>query len=507
MRFKNNKKKKKILGPITVMLIISAIIMIASLITSSLGIRAEKTVIVNGKLETSLITPNNILSVDGIKYLFSNILLNFKMFEPLVLFIISLIAYGVADASGLLQMLFKPFRKIKPYFITLFVVLIGFISTIIGEYSFVILLPLVGYLYKYINRNSVLGIVTVFLGITLGYASGILFNYDTYLLGTLTQMAATIDVDPNYMYNNLSTIYIMLTSMFIMAPILAKLIDVKIAPKFKKPILEESDSNYSKKGFIFSTVAFIIMVLIVGYLIVPGFLGSGILLDNNQTTYVAKLFTTGAPFKEGIMLIFLAITMVCSFIYGKISRNIETSKGFTESLSKSLYNSGYLFALLFFASQMIAILDWTGLGELVVCKIVEALSMFQFSGILLIVVFFLLVVIMTLVMPSTLGKWTIVSPLIVPLFMRSNITPDLTQFIFQVADGIGKSITPLYAFFVVLLGFMHHNNADEEYDISVFGTIKLMLPTVLIMLVFWVVFIMIWYLSGFPLGISGYSTL
>lgn len=507
MRFKKNKKKKKILGPITVMLIISVVIMVASLITSSLGVRTEKTIIVNGKLETSLITPNNILSIDGIKYLFSNILLNFKMFEPLVLFIISLIAYGVADASGLLQMLFKPFRKIKPYFITMLVVLLGFISTMIGEYSFVILLPLVGYLYKYINRNSVLGIVTVFLGITLGYASGVIFNYDTYLLGTLTQMAATIDVDPNYTYNNLSTLYIMLVSMFIMAPILAKLIDVKIAPKFKKPVLEESDSNYSKKGFIFSTIAFIIMILIVVYLIVPGFLGSGILLDNSQTVYVAKLFASGAPFREGIMLIFLIIMMTCSFIYGKISKNIETSKGFTESLSKSLYNSGYLFALLFFASQMIAILDWTGLGELAVCKIVEVLSMFQFSGALLIFVFFLLVVIMTLVMPSTLGKWTIVSPLIVPLFMRSNITPDLTQFIFQVADGIGKSITPLYAFFIVLLGFMHHNNADEEYDISVFGTIKLILPTVLIMLAFWCVFILIWYLSGFPLGISGYSTL
>ena len=208
-----------------------------------------------------------------------------------------------------------------------------------------------------------------------------------------------------------------------------------------------------------------------------------------------------------IWLIFLIMMIVCSFIYGKISKNIETSKGFTESLSKSLYNSGYLFALMFFASQMIAILDWTGLGELVTCKIVEVLSMFQFSGALLIFVFFILVIVMTLLMPSTLGKWTVVSPLIVPLFMRSNITPDLTQFIFQVADGIGKAITPLYAFFIVLLGFMHHNNADEDYDISIFGTIKLILPTVLIMLAFWIVFIIIWYLSGFPLGISGYTTL
>lgn len=505
MRKKN--KNKKIFGPITVMIIISLVIIISSFIASLLGLQAEKTVINNSVLETSLITVNNFLSLDGIKYLFGNTILNFQMFEPLVMVIISLIAFGIADTSGLLQIIFKPLRYVKPSTITLLVVLLGFLSSIIGEYSFVILLPLVALVYKYIGRNSVLGIITAFLGITLGYASGILFNYDHYLLGTLTQMAATIDVDPNYTYNNFSTLYIMLGSMVIMVPIIAKLIDVQIAPKFKKPLIEESDMGVSKKGLIFSSVAFGLMLLIIAYMIVPGVLGSGILLDNESPTYIAKLFSDNAPFKEGIMLIFLLIMMVCSFVYGKFSKNLETSQGFTESLSKCLQNSGYLLALMFFASQMIAILEWTGLGEIVVCKIVEMLSLFQTSGVLLIIVFFILTIIMTLFIPSVLAKWTVVSPLIVPLFMRANITPDMTQFVFQVADGIGKSITPLFAFFIVMLGFMHNNNADEEYNISIFGTIKLILPTVLIIAAFWIVFIAIWYLAGFPIGIAGSSIL
>ena len=347
----------------------------------------------------------------------------------------------------------------------------------------------------------------MFLGITLGYGTGIIFNYDTYMLGILTQTAATIDIDPNYSYNNFSTLFIMLATTLIMVPIVSKLIDVQIAPKFKKPLLEESDMNTSKKGLKFSNMALVFMLLIVLYMIVPGFFGSGILLDNTQNVYAAKLFADGAAFKEGIMLIFLIIMVVCSYIYGRFSKNIETSKGFSESLAKCLHHSGYLFVLMFFTSQMVAILDWTNLGEVIVCRLVETLSLFQMSGILLIIVFFIMVVIMTIVMPSTLEKWTIVSPLIVPLFMRSNITPDLTQFIFQVADGVGKSITPLFAYFIVMLGLMHHNNADEEYSISIFGTLKLVLPTVLIIAAFWIVLISIWYLAGFPLGISGYSTL
>ena len=315
MRKKN--KKRKIFGPITIMIIISILIAVVSCITSLLGVQADKTVINNGVLETSLITINNFLSVDGLKYLFGNTILNFQMFKPLVMVIISLIAFGVADTSGLLQIIFKPLKNVKQSTVTLFIVFLGFLLSFFGEYSFVILLPLAGLIYKYIGRNSVLGVITAFLGITLGYASGVIFNYDHYLLGTLTEMAATIDVDPNYKYNNFSTLYIMLGSMAVMVPIISKLIDVLIAPKFKKPLIEESETGVSKKGLIFSTVAFMVMILILIYMITPIIPGGGILLDSSAPVYIAKLFSDASPFKEGIMLIFLLITMVCSFIYGK----------------------------------------------------------------------------------------------------------------------------------------------------------------------------------------------
>ena len=44
---------------------------------------------------------------------------------------------------------------------------------------------------------------------------------------------------------------------------LAKLIDVKIALKFKKPLIEESDMGVSKRGLIYASIAFIVMVLIL----------------------------------------------------------------------------------------------------------------------------------------------------------------------------------------------------------------------------------------------------
>ena len=71
------KKKNKIYGPVFAIFIIIIIISLLSLIFSILNIEGYKNVIANNTLESQLITVRNIISIDGIKYLFENIVNNF----------------------------------------------------------------------------------------------------------------------------------------------------------------------------------------------------------------------------------------------------------------------------------------------------------------------------------------------------------------------------------------------------------------------------------------------
>ena len=73
--------------------------------------------------------------------------------------------------------------------ITLMVMLVGIVSTIIGDYSYALLLPLAGILYKYIGKNSSLGVLTMFIAITIGYGTGIIYNYQMYQLGDITELS------------------------------------------------------------------------------------------------------------------------------------------------------------------------------------------------------------------------------------------------------------------------------------------------------------------------------
>ena len=83
---------------------------------------------------------------------------------------------------------------------------VGIISTIIGDYSYGLLLPLAGILYKYIGRSSSLGVLTMFIAITIGYGTGIIYNYQAYQLGDITELAAS-SIISKYNYELLSNIY------------------------------------------------------------------------------------------------------------------------------------------------------------------------------------------------------------------------------------------------------------------------------------------------------------
>ena len=53
---------------------------------------------------------------------------------------------------------------------------------------------------------------------------------------------------------------------------------------------------------------------------------------------------------------------------------------------------------------------------------------------------------------------------------------------------------------------MHKYNIDDM-KIGMGSVIKKIMPVVLITAALWIVFFVIWYLAGFPVGISEYATL
>ena len=209
------KKNNLTLGPVLTIVAIIFIIIIVSFVFSKLGFVTTKTELINGEILTTNISVNNLLSNDGLKFIFSSVIDNFKNYSVIYVLIISLLGIGIAEDSGLFRRIFKGGRKLKLSFVILITMIIGCIAGGLGLYNYAILLPLSGYVYKNLNKNPLVGILTMFFSLTIGQATGILPTYLEQSLGVLTQTSAINSVDKNFVYTSSSTIYIVISSLIL----------------------------------------------------------------------------------------------------------------------------------------------------------------------------------------------------------------------------------------------------------------------------------------------------
>lgn len=455
-----------------------------------------------GTFETTQIVVNNILSFDGLKYILNNTLTNFQMLEPLILIILSLIAISILEASGLLKHIFSPLKKIKLKYIIALVMFTGIISTLIGDYSYALLIPISGILYRYLDRSPSLGILTMFIAITIGYGTGVIYNYQAYQLGNITEIAAS-SINADYNYELLSNIFLLVVSTIIMT-----IVGIIVLDKFSKKYVREEyndNLNTSKKAGRITLVAFVIMCLLFVYCLIPGLPKSGLLLDKTEPTYIGKLFGGDSLLSQGFMVLIIVMLMLCGLIYGRASKNIKSSKDYSNALTKTFENTGYVFVLLFFASVLYEIIEWTKISTVISTKIVDFIGVSQLSGLLLIVVAIISIILISIIIPGTMNKWEIVAPIYIPLLMRANISPAFIQTLFQVSDSIGKLFSPIYVYLIITIGFMYKYN--KEGNVGIVSTMKKIMPVILLLSLTWLVILLGWYLLGLPIGIGSSITL
>lgn len=496
----SKKTKKRTMGPVVELILLSIILTAICLVLNLVGASGYKTD--GGTFETSLLTINNIFSKEGINHILTNTFSAFQSLEPLILIILSLIAVSILEASGLLKQIFNPLKKIKPIYVTMLVMFVGVISTIIGDASYALLLPISGILYKYIGKSPSLGILTMFIAITIGYGTGIIYDHEMYQLGDITELSAQSIIN-DYNYELLSNIFLLITSTVILT-VIGTIVLEKFSKKY--PRSEEIDNlNISKKASKYTLITFIIMVGVFIYCLIPGLPYSGILLDKTEPTYIGKLFGAGSPFKQGLMFIIILMLMVCGFVYGKVSRNIKNSGDYSAALTKSFEGTGYVFVLLFFLTIVNEVIDWTNFSTVISTNIIDFIGTSNLSGLILVIMTFLSIVIISIFIPSSIAKWNLIAPIYIPLFMRANISPSFTQTMFLAADSVGKLFSPIYVYLIVAIGFMYKYEKDS--NISILGTMKKIMPVILILSLTWLVIILGWYLIGAPIGINSSITL
>ena len=189
-------------------------------------------------------------------------------------------------------------------------------------------------------------------------------------------------------------------------------------------------------------------------------------------------------------------------VYGIRVKTIRNSRDLMDCMSYYLKGFASLLILIFFAAQFVLIFKETNIGVFIVVSLTELLENLQLSGVTLIILTFIIVAICSLFVPSLSTKWAIMSPILVPMFMQSSFTPEFSQAVFRAADSATKGMTPLFTYFVILLGLLQIYNSKKRDVITLTDGMSLMLPYSIAFSILWLLIILAFYIVGLPLGFN-----
>lgn len=516
------KLKKFYFHPISMFLVLIIFIILCSAILSLFEMQATYNVVNsnNKELEPVLIAVENLLSFDGIKSIISDAIKNFLSFAPLGTLLVSLIGLSVAEGTGLIETVTKRhISKIPKYLLTFIVIFVAIISSLINEVGYAILIPLAAVVYFINNRNPILGIVTAFCGVSFGSGISLFVGSTEVSLIPYTRTAAQL-IDENIHIALSSNLIFIIAASIIISIVGTVIIEKIIAPrigKYKKEdevateqyhsfdIEEEEQKQieqdkYEKRGLRYALVVLILFLLLFIYALIPNLPSSGMLLDLKEQTYVNQLFGKNAYFQDGFTFIVSIFLILAGVAYGIGSKSIKNDRSIIENASKKFNGLGSIIMLIFVVSQFIAIFRATNIGLVVTTWLANILEYISFSGIPLIIVTLLLIAVSNLFLTSSASKWMIFSPVVVPMFMQNNISPQFAQIIMRVGDSMTKGITPLLASYVIYLGYLNMYNLNKNKPYTIRESLKLVTPYCLLISVAWILLVVIWYVIGLPIG-------
>lgn len=515
--------KKFYFHPVTMFIVLTFATILASGILSLFETQATYNTINSNthELEPVLVTVENLLSFDGVKFIISDAAKNFLSFAPLGTLLICLIGLTVAEGTGFIETLTRRhISKMPKFLFTFLVIFLSTVSSLINEVGYAILIPLIALIYFMNNRNPILGIVTAFCGVSFGYGVSLFVGSMEISLLDYTRDAARL-IDDTAHISLTSNLFFIIAASIIMSIVGTIIIEKIIAPKIGKYKKDEESSQtekyhsfdleeeeqrqieqdkYEIRGLRYALVVSILVALFFIYALIPGLPFSGMLLDLKEKAYVNQLFGDNAYFQDGFTYLVSLVFVLTGIAYGIGSKSIKNDRNIIENASRNFNNIGSIVILMFVASEFIAVFRKSNIGVVISTWLANGLETMHFSGIPLIVITLIVLALSNFVLTSPANKWLIFSPVVVPMFMQSNISPQFAQIVMRVGDSMTKGFTPLLASFVIYIGYLNAYNLNKNKPYTIRGSLALITPYFLLISLAWILLVVIWYIVGLPIG-------
>ncbi|HST65793.1 MAG TPA: AbgT family transporter [Mycobacteriales bacterium] len=490
------------------------------------------------KTETTEI--KSLLSLDGIRFLFTSLVDNFAGFSVVAVILVAMLGVGVAEESGLMGALIRRLVKVAPrWALTSIIVFVGVLSSIASDAGYLILIPLAAAAFRSVGKHPLAGLAAAYAGVAAGFAVNILITPSDGVLTEVTNEAihlvdpgTSIGITSNLWFNLASTIFatvvIVLVSSRLIEPRLGRYVPERAVALAGtggtaesgtaesgtaetgntgtgnagsgggtgevEPAAEDAiDPVLESRGLRYAGYAVLAALAVVLLLAVPSWgplrnADTGSLIDD-------------APLMTSLIVIITIIFLLAGIGYGRGAGTLTTSTGVINAITNTWAGLAGLLFMLFLISQFIAYFNYSNMPVVASVGMADLLERADIGAVWLLIGFILVIALLDIIIPGMLPKWAIFAPVFIPLFIRLDVAPQTLLAAYRVGDSPMNVVTPLMVYlpFIVIVAQRYRRSAG-------LGTIiSLMIPYALIVLVSWVAFFAVWFLLGLPMG-PGYPS-
>lgn len=483
----------KLPDPVTIFFILCGVIFVLSAIISSQDVSA-----IHPSTGEKIIAIN-LLTKEQLKIFLGSIVSNFQSFAPLGLVLVTMIGAGIAEKTGLMEVLMKQsINKVPKKLVTGTIIFVGIVANAAADAGFIVLPPLAALVFIGIGRHSLIGMFAWYAGVAAGFSANIIVSMIDVLLAGFTGQSAQM-VDPNYVVNPAMNMYFLAVSAVVLTILGAIVTEKYVAPRFGKYEGLAEDTSTSKevtplqaKGLKYALYSLLLVVIIIVGLSI----GNDAFLRDSET---GSLLSNSSTLMKGIVPIITAVFLVPGFVYGKVTKSIKNDKELVSMMGSSMSDMGMYIVLAFAAGQFLYLFNASNFGTILSIKGAEWLQNAGMTGKGLIVAFVLFAAFINIFVGSASAKWAIMGPIFVPMFLLLGYDPALTQVAYRIGDSITNPLSTLFPYFPVILAFA------KKYDKNIgMGTIIAnMLPYSIVFAIAWIILLLAFMIFNIPLGPGG----
>jgi aminobenzoyl-glutamate transport protein len=448
------------------------------------------------KIEKRTVTARSLLTKDGIRFIYSSLIPSFMGFTALGLMIVALVGAGVAEESGLVKALIRKLVIVSPpWALTYILAFVGIVSSIAADAGYLVLIPMGGIAFLSIGRHPLAGIALGFASVASAFTVNMLIKPLDAVLVEFTNDAIRLSAHPEKTIGLTSNLWFSIVSVIFLTFIVAFITERMIEPRLgkyggEKP--EEESGGLSadeSRGLRYAGIGLLIVLVVFGLLTLP----PGAPLRNPDTGELVG----SSPFMNGLIALIMVVFLVTGAAYGVGARTMKSVTDVLKAIEKTLSGMGGLIFLFLIISQFVAYFNYSNMGTILALKMSDLLKTSGIGPFWLLISFIVVVLIIDFLITGAIAKWAIFAPIFVPLLVNLNADPEAVLAAYRIGDSPVNSITPLNAYFALVIGFA------QKYDKSAgVGTVvSLMLPYVVIMSVLWTLLFAVWYLLGLPWGL------